>query len=292
MKKFIRKIVVLIVMAVIIVGESSFATTASAATTYTKAKIDSTITSKTKSITSYKKKIKNLKKKIKKKSTKASLKKKYKKQVKTYTNKIDAIEYEIVALQYALTTVVTDISVDLDGDLKYDVNEDYIITYSVDNMSKKYPSDIKWASSNTDVATIAEYNGDLTLSIVGAGDTTISVVCSSSNLITTLDVHVDEPNAYVENVNVASRNITISMGEDYVDNYQIVFADSTKPYDEDLGWSSSDPGVATVTWVTDPNDNTKGTYTIHPVEPGVARISIISDYSEGGTTIDVKVVVK
>ena len=63
-------------MAVIIVGESSFATTANAATTYTKAKIDSTITSKTKSITSYKKKIKTLKKKIKKKSTKASLKKK------------------------------------------------------------------------------------------------------------------------------------------------------------------------------------------------------------------------
>ena len=292
MMRFIKNIVVILVMMVVIVGESSFATTAKAATTYTKSKINSTITSKTKSITSYRKKIKTLNKKIKKKSTKSSLKKEYKKKVKTYNSKIKTLEYEIVALKYALTTVVSDISVDLDGDLKYDVNEDYIITYSVDNMSAKYPSSIKWASSNTSVATIAEYNGDLTLSIVGSGDATISVVCSSSNLITTLDVHVDEPNAYVENINVASRSITIPMGSDYVDNYQIVFADSTKAYDEDLEWSTSDPNVATVTWVTDPNDNTKGTYTIHPIEPGVARISIISDYSEGGTTIDVKVVVK
>lgn len=303
MRSICKCLIAYLVVATLVLS-ISFATPSYAAT-YTKAKMDSIITAKNKSIdkcndkiTKLNKKITKLNKKIKKKKTVAALKKKYKKQIKSIKADIKSVKAEIKTYKaeiakanVALKTVVSSININLDGDDKLSVGEDYIITYMMSNVSEIYPSAIKWSTSDKSIATISKYDGDITLSVVGSGDATISAVATSSNLVATLDIHVDVPNAYVENILVSSRNVTLHLSEgDYTDNYQIVFADSSLAYDEDLEWTCSDLDVATISWVTDPNDTSKGTYTIHPVSVGDMRISVISDNSEGGTTIDVHVV--
>ncbi len=236
----------------------------------------------------YKKKIKKYKKQIKKYKKQI---KKYKKQIKGYNTKIKGVKKEVKDASVPLKTVVSSININLDGDDKLCVNEDYIVKYTVSNKSSLYPASIKWSSSNESVATISTYDGDMTLSIVGSGDAMINAVVSSSNLVTTMAIHVDVPNAYVEDILVGSRDATVKFGTgDYTDNYQIVFADDTLPYEEDLEWTCSDLNIATLTWTTDPEDNTKGTFTIHPLTVGDVRVSVVSDYSEGGTTIDIHVV--
>ncbi|MCR4717338.1 MAG: hypothetical protein K5656_09160 [Lachnospiraceae bacterium] len=329
------KVLATIIIVVLLVETTAFVSPSCAATTYTKAKLDSIIASKNKIISSYnskissqnkkitnynkkitklkKKKTKYLKKAKKIKKSKNALKKMwYKNQavlikvkiadikgkIKACKTKIKGYNAEIKTVNGAIDTVklgytweVDTMSIDLDGDIKLDVNEDYIINYKLAGGTSLYPTDVKWASSNKSVAKIATYNGDVTLSIVGYGDATISATATASGTITSMNIHVDLPNAYVENMLVSSRDVTIKLSEgDYTDSYQLVFADSSLNYNEDLEWTCSDLDIATISWTTDSTDSTKGSFTIHPNKVGDVRISIISDYSEGGTTIDVHVI--